>query len=219
MNGIDGLPTTNCMNSITFIRRFALKPTYYTRARGECITCNYTTDPNSPVEKPCPFTSEQLAMRRKAEILQYKNNANFTGALTKAQKYSLIAKRKGPNQKTYGTQTQTHTNPNSTARKATNPLNMPIKMVYNNLNQIPKSFVPEDRKKCPIPKTSTHSSGVPGPEMKLFMDENVPLTDYIVRRNYSGNHGASNFVFKVNNITDSQSNPVNTIFRPSTDSD
>ena len=102
MNGIDGLPTSNCMNSARFIKRFALKPTYYTRARGECITCDYTTDPNNPVQKPCPFTQEQLDMRRKAETLQYKNNANFTGELTKAEKYSLIARRKGPNQKHMG---------------------------------------------------------------------------------------------------------------------
>lgn len=217
MNGNNGLPTSNCMNSVTFIRRFALKPTYYTRARGQCISCDYTTDPSNPVQNPCPFTNEQLAMRRKAETLQYKNNANFTGSLTKAEKYSLIARRKGPNQKTYGTQTQTYTNPNSIESKTTNPMSLPIKMAYNNLRQIPRSFVPSNRKNCPIIKTSTHSSGVPGPEMKLFMDEDVPLTDYIVRRNYSGNHAASNFVFAVDNITDASGDPVTTIFRPSTD--
>ena len=217
MNGIDGLPTSNCMNSARFIKRFALKPTYYTRARGECITCDYTTDPNNPVQKPCPFTQEQLDMRRKAEILQYKNNANFTGELTKAEKYSLIARRKGPNQKTYGTQTQTYTNPNSIESKTTNPFSMPIKMAYSNINQMPRSFVPENRKRCRIIKTSTHASGVPGPEMELFMDENIPLTNYIVRRNYSGNHGISNFVFNVENIKDSNGNTVTTTFRPSTD--
>ena len=181
MNGPDGLPTKNCMNSAIFIRRFALKPTQYTRARGECVPSNFTT--------------EQLAMRRKAEVLQYKNNANFTGALTKAEKYSLVARRKGPNQRIYGTQTQTYTNPNSLDHKVTNPDSLPVKMAYNNLNQISGSFIPKHREKCPIIKISTHSSDVPGPEMRLFMDENVPLTNYIVRRNYSGNHAKSNFIF------------------------
>ena len=82
---------------------------------------------------------------------------------------------------------------------------------------MPRSFVPENRKRCRIIKTSTHASGVPGPEMELFMDENIPLTNYIVRRNYSGNHGISNFVFNVENIKDSNGNTVTTTFRPSTD--
>lgn len=214
MNGIDGLPTTNCMNSATFIKRFALKPRNNTRARGQCITCNYTTDPNNPVSQPCPFTSEQLAMRRKAEVLQYKNNANFTGQLTKAQKYSLMARRKGPNQKTYGTQTQTYTNPNTLEPKSTNPSKLPVKLAYNNLRQISTSFTPKHRQNCPIIQTSTHSSGVPGPEMKLFMDENVPLTNYIIRRNYSGNHAESDFVFIPTNVGDPHVNKT-TLFIPS----
>ena len=212
MNGIDGLPTKNCMNSATFMRRFALKPTYNTRARGQCISCNYTSDIDNPVSQPCPFTSEQLAMRRKAEVLQYKNNANFNGHLTKAQKYSLIARRKGPNQKTYGTQTQTYTNPNTLEHKSTNPNNLPIKLAYNNLRQMPSSFTPEHRKNCPIVKSSTHASGVPGPEMQLFMDENVPLTDYIIRRNYSGNHSRSDFVFVPKVVTNPSGDIKTTLF-------
>ncbi len=215
MNGIDGLPTKNCMNSATFIKRFALKPTYYTRAKGQCITCNY----NNGSDQPCPFTPEQLAMRRKAEVLQYKNNANFTGALTKAEKYSLIARRKGPNQKTYGTQTQTYTNPNTLEPKSTNPNHLPTKLAYNNLRQMPSSFTPKHRENCPIIKTSTHASGVPGPEMQLFMDETVPLTNYIVRRNYSGNHARSDFIFVPKVITDPSGDPKTTLFMPSKESE
>ena len=216
MNNIDGLPKKDCTNFATFIKRFSLKPTYNTRAKGQCISCNYTTDKENPISQPCPFTSDQLAMRRKAEILQYKNNASFNGRLTKAQKYSLMAKRKGPDQKTYGTQTQTYTNPNTLEPKSTNPASMPVTLAYNNLRQMPSSFTPKHRQNCQLIKTSTHASGVPGPEMKLFMDESVPLTDYVVRRNYSGNHSRSDFIFVPLNV-EGPSGTIDTLFVPSKD--
>jgi hypothetical protein len=198
MNGPNGQPD-NCSKSIKFMKRFALKPTLFTRARGQCISCDYTS------EQGCPFTQEQLNMRRKAEVLQYKNNSNFTGALTKAEKYSLIARRKGPNQKTYGTQTQTYTNPNTL--DPTNPATF-------GKTVIPSSFTPTHFKDCPQVKTSTHGSDVPGPRMELYLDNNVPLTNYITRRNYSGNHSKSDFVF----IPKISSAPRNTSFTPSKDS-
>jgi len=213
MNGPNGLPN-NCKSSIKFMNRFALKPTLFTRAKGECITCDYTTTPGA-TGPGCPFTEEQLNMRRKAEVLQYKNNSNFTGALTKAEKYSLIARRKGPNQKTYGTQTQTYTNPNSLDPGTTNPLGLPPQVAYNNINPIPSNFTPASLKKCPLVRTSTHGSDVPGPEMNLFLDNSIPLTNYIVRRNYSGNHGRTNFIFKPK--TTSIGGKKYTYFEPSTD--
>jgi len=180
----------NCSGSIQFIRRFALRPRWLTRATGQCIPCDYAPG------QGCSFTQEQLDMRRKAEVLQYKNNASFTGAMTKAEKYSMIARRKGPNQKTYGTQTQTLTNPNALNPQSTNPGALPVRLAYNALNPMPSAFVPTDRRNCPRIDTSTHGSDVPGPAMELYMDEDVPLTNYVVRRNYAGNHSASRFVFK-----------------------
>ena len=213
MNGPNGLPN-NCKSSIKFMNRFALKPTLFTRAKGECITCDYTTIPGA-TGPGCPFTEEQLNMRRKAEVLQYKNNSNFTGALTKAEKYSLIARRKGPNQKTYGTQTQTYTNPNSLDPGTTNPLGLPPQVAYNNINPIPSNFTPASLKNCPLVRTSTHGSDVPGPEMNLFLDNSIPLTNYVVSRNYSGNHGRTNFIFKPK--TTSIGGKKYTYFEPSTD--
>jgi len=123
-------------------------------------------------------------MRRKAEVLQYKNSNSFNGQLTKAQKYSLVARRKGPQQKTYGTQTQTYTNPNSLDPKSTNPNALDLKQIYNARTPLER-FTPSNLKKCGVVRTSTHASNVPGGEMELYLDPSVPLTNYIVQRRYS----------------------------------
>lgn len=155
----------NNKNNCDFIKRLSLKPRVINRARTNCYICEY----NSNGENKCNFTSDDLDMRRKAEVLQYKKNSNVTDNMSKAQKYALIARGKGQHKKTYASQTQTYTNHNSFgATEISNVIKLP-----SCLNTI---------------KTSTHASDVPGTEMQLYMDKYVPLTNYIVRRTYSGNH-------------------------------
>ena len=72
-------------------------PNLWSRATLSCV--NYDA-----------YTSEQLAMRRKAEILNYKGNKN---PLTKKQQWSRIVKGNGPlGKKVWATQNDLGSNPN-----------------------------------------------------------------------------------------------------------
>jgi hypothetical protein len=105
---------------------------------------------------PAGFTTAQLDMRRKAEILQYnatKTNTK-TNNLTKAQKYSLVSN----NNSSQGLSQYFLTN--------TDP-NVPI--------------CPND---VSI-KTPTSSSDVPGPIIDLYLDPTVPLYNYINHTYYA----------------------------------
>ena len=175
-------------NSARFIRRFPLKPTQFTRFRTNCVLCNED-------QSICNLTKEDLDMRRKAEVLQYNNNSKLKGSLTKAEKYSQMVRGKGPNKQTYGSQTQSYTNPNILEPALTNPTLLPIKYAYNNKNQIKPNFISKKTENCGIIKTSTHASNVPGPEKLLYYDKTIPLTNYVTIRNYSGNHDITKFMF------------------------
>jgi hypothetical protein len=61
-------------------------------------------------------------MYAKGNILQYKKNSS---SLTKQQKYSLIAKGYWVGKKSYSTQSQTYTNPNTTSLQRINYSNIP----------------------------------------------------------------------------------------------
>jgi len=72
-------------------------PNLWSRATLSCVNSN-------------AYTSEQLAMRRKAEILNYKGNKN---PLTKKQQWSRIVKGNGPlGKKVWATQNILGSNPN-----------------------------------------------------------------------------------------------------------
>jgi 6-phosphogluconolactonase len=72
-------------------------PNLWSRATLSCVNSN-------------AYTSEQLAMRRKAEILKYKGNKN---PLTKKQQWSRIVKGNGPlGKKVWATQNDLGSNPN-----------------------------------------------------------------------------------------------------------
>ena len=120
------------------------------------------TDNSCAVENN--YTQEQLDMRRKSEILQYKNNST---RLTKREKYAQIAKGRGPSRKTsWASQSFAAGKTNSNVHGLTPNGNVLI---------------------CDVtPSTiSTHpsASDVPGNTMLTF-DKSIPLTRYRVRRTY-----------------------------------
>jgi hypothetical protein len=108
------------------------------------------------------FSKQQLDMRRKAEILQYKNNSSN---LSKKMKWSQLSRGVNSyNKKTWATQSDTFTNPN--------------------VRKLPRV---NDTLVCPqnpvICSQSTYSD-VPG-NTTLCYDKNVPLVNYIVARQYN----------------------------------
>ena len=123
------------------------------------------------------FTDEQLNMRRKAEILKYKNN---NANLSKRQIYSRTARAIGVEQKAWGTQpfisgNTTITFDNKTINTKTNPNIRNLKRVENIL------ICPS--KKNPICNPSSNSD-VPG-NKELCYDKTVPLVGYKERISYS----------------------------------
>jgi len=106
------------------------------------------------------FTSQQLQMRRKAETLRHET-ALKSKRMTKAEYYAFIAKGLNNKKKTYATQTDSFTNPNTqnyptSGNGLTLPTNCP-----NQVLTFPSS-----------------ASDVPGPVVPLTFDPNVPLIRY-----------------------------------------
>lgn len=123
------------------------------------------------------FTDEQLDMRRKAEILKYKNN---NANLSKRQLYSRRARAIGVEQKTWATQpfisgNTTVTFDNKSINSNTNPNIRNLKRIENIL------ICPS--KKNPICNPSSNSD-VPG-NKELCYDKTVPLVGYKERISYS----------------------------------
>jgi len=116
-----------------------------------------------------PMTQEErekLQMRRKAETLFHKQTA-FNKQWTKAERFAFVAKGYNQKKKTYATQTDTYTNPNTQ--------NLPLS---NNSLSLPASCGTSV-----ITNPSTESD-VPGPVVPLTYDPSVPLVNYIVVRQY-----------------------------------
>jgi hypothetical protein len=102
------------------------------------------------------LTDPVIAMRRKAEILNYKKNSSN---LTKQQYYALLAKGNGPSAKrAWGTQGDAYTDPN------TSDLQLIGNTLICNTN--------------PIICAPTSSSDVPGPVMQLCYNPAVPVVGY-----------------------------------------
>ena len=123
------------------------------------------------------FTDEQLNMRRKAEILKYKNN---NANLSKKQIYSRRARAIGVEQKSWATQPfisgdVTITFDNKSINSNSNPNIRKLERVENIL------ICPS--KKNPICNPSSNSN-VPGYK-ELCYDKTVPLIGYKERISYS----------------------------------
>ena len=102
------------------------------------------------------ITDPILAMRRKAEILKYKNNS---ASLTKKQSYARLASGQGLYyaKRAWGTQGDAFTNPN-----------------VGNLPQVGNIIICNTGIVC----SPTSSSDVPGPVMNLCYNPAVPLVGY-----------------------------------------
>ena len=113
------------------------------------------------------LTDPAIAMRRKAEILNYKKNSS---TLTKQQYYALLAKGNGPQAKrAWGNQGDVNTNPNiSDLEQVGNTL-------LCNVNQII----------C----APTSSSNVPGSVMQLCYNPAIPVIGYNAPNRFRTNIG------------------------------
>jgi hypothetical protein len=125
--------------------------------------CNEIVSPAIPAVMG--VSQQDLDMRRKAEILQYKNN---NSNMSKKQLWARTIKGYGPSgNRTWATQSAggTYTNPNTDnlAKSGAFTLRCPGR---------PKNCAP------------TTNSDVPGKQMILCMRPDVPLTNYIVNRTY-----------------------------------
>jgi len=133
----------------------------WTRANGErCLLTDFTVD--------------KLDMRRKAEILQYKNNDSNMSA---KQKYSRLSRGIGTPKKSWANQRSLSQQPNPPSEKPiTNPNSNSLQ--EDNINY--RLLCQSNKQKC----HSTTSSDVPGKPRNLCYDKNIPLINYKVRRTY-----------------------------------
>ena len=110
------------------------------------------------------FTFEEINMRKKAEILKYKNN-NIN--LSKKALYARKAKALGVEQKSWSTQSLNYNNTNPNIR---------------NLEQYKNTLI------CPLKKypicNNSANSNVPG-KIALCYDNKVPLINYNEKLSYS----------------------------------
>ena len=123
------------------------------------------------------FTNEQLDMRRKAEILKYKNN---NANLSKKQIYSRRARAIGVEQKSWGTQPFISGNTIITSNNKS--INTKSNPNIRNLERI-ENILKCPAKKNPICNPSSNSD-VPG-NKELCYDKSVPLVGYKERISYS----------------------------------
>jgi len=161
-------------------------PNLWSRAYTDCVNCQNNYCPTG-VPSPNPtgyppavcycnpadtyITSQQLDMRRKAEIFKYKKNS---AEQTKSQKYSMIAR--GINiyrKKCWAAQSEYYTNPN-----------------VNGLPQVGYTLIcgtnSQEAQNIANCSPSTNND-VPGPITTICYNKNIPLTNYVVRRIYTDN--------------------------------
>jgi hypothetical protein len=111
-------------------------PRAWSRVQNRCsLETNYSDQIYIPVLKktvPSVQVPYELDVLAKGNILQYKKNSSN---LTKQQRYSQIAKGMWTNRsKTWATQSQTYTNPNTTSLQRVNYITIPN--TDQNLNPI-----------------------------------------------------------------------------------
>ncbi len=175
-----------------------------------CLAPDYNPNPTrtwSRVQSSCslviptiPITKDQviaLQMRRKGNVLQYKENSSN---LTKQQQYSLIAQGKWTNRtKTWATQgasaTKNNTPVMSTSSDYTNP----------NTHNLPRAG---NTLICPAIKcVPTSSSNVPGPIIDICYDDS--LSTYYPRENTIMNNSTNGFPKGAKNLV--SANGINSI--------
>jgi len=128
----------------------------------------YTGPPWSRVTMVCTgnnYSNFDLNMRRKAEVLQYKNQNHFT----KKQLWAMLNKGELTRKKTWATQGIYSSNPN------TNNLTVSNNTLICNSNSVAPLIV----------VNPTYASNVPGKPIGLYLDEAVPLTNYKVQITYA----------------------------------
>jgi hypothetical protein len=153
---ISGIPTV-----LTSFRAYTITITNSVGSASTTLTLNIIKELLAPPAEADNFTSNTfltdpvVAMRRKAEILQYKNNSSN---LTKRQYLSLLAKGNGPyGKRAWGNQGNNNTNPNS-----------------NNFPQVGNSLICNRGVIC----APTSSSDVPGPIINLCYNPTVSAIGY-----------------------------------------
>lgn len=131
------------------------------------------TIPPIRLEKASPYntyTKPQLDMRRKAEILQYKGNAQASKGnnLTKKQRMAQILSGKYQNSNY----------PGKIVQRVTEVHNEIFDISENTFSFETITSNVDTTCNNEIIYTSTRSSGVPGPSMLLYNDESIPLYNY-----------------------------------------
>lgn len=102
---------------------FPIPPRAWNRVQKKCIYENSSNLENNDYIQD-PIISYRVALIKKGNVLQYKNNSSN---LTKKQKYSQIAKGLWQNRtKTWATQSDIYTNPNTTSLKRVGYTEYPI---------------------------------------------------------------------------------------------
>lgn len=124
------------------------------------------------------YTPFDLDMRRKAEILEYKGNAQASKSNNPTRKQNISNVLSGKYQKkTYNY--NTYYESTATYRKATDL----VEYTYNLVVERDASNNIDADCSAGIIYTPTTASGVPGPTINLYKDETVPLYNYGTRRN------------------------------------
>lgn len=139
--------------------------------------------PNCGTNQQCSTAIQErgreLQMRRKAEVLQYKNNS---ANLTKKQRWSQMVRGFSQNKKqVWATQNDTYTNPN-----------------IQNLQRVPGAFILH----CPnsnqnVTRYPPSASNVPGKGPDLYLDKRFPAWGV----------GPRNISFSMGNVMHTRSHP------------
>lgn len=139
----------------------SVSPRAWPRAQTTCPNC--VENFGYQICGSAPSTSTfQLNMRRKAEILQYKQNSGLPNFM----RWSLAARNQLTRQKSWASQNQVVSLPNVE--------NLPRE---GNILLCPST---------PIPCNPTTDSDVPGKQMNLCYNPTIPLYNYKVQRTFAG---------------------------------
>ena len=151
--------------------------------------CNRTEFPPPPYPRFRPncsavmnFTTQQLDMRRKAEILKYKgaisgrSTTNVADITTKKQRYVNAVRGRYIKSVSFASQNQTNTNSNTNALQ-----NNGVSLLYSGV-----ANTNENNVGCPEPLSASDVPYAAGEPTELFEDKTVPITGLYIHRSYAG---------------------------------